>query len=151
MTSITTTTDSVSTTPPTLGDPTVASIAAAVSAITRPFADIYEKANYPGYISILGATLAVLPLLSNIVPWLRLDHDAQRLYLFAGASLVVVAGAWICLQNLLAYKMQQAAQEVACRMLAIKVAAMGETQKAALVAIGEVKQDQGSQLQLKDK
>ena len=135
----------------TIGDPTVKSIADAVSAITKPFAEVYEKVNYPGYISILGAALAVLPLLSNVVPWLHLDTEGQRLYVYAGITLVIAAGAWICLQNLLVYKIQRASQEVACRMLAIKVAAMGETQKAALEAIGEVKHDDKPVYALKDK
>jgi hypothetical protein len=44
---------------------------------------------------------------------------------------------WISIQNLLIYKLQRAKQDVACRMLAIRVVAMGKTQADALRAIGE--------------
>jgi len=138
-------------TSPALGDAAIESVAKAVNALTKPFAETYERVNYPGYLSVLGAALVVLPLLSNGLPWLQLTPDDQRLYVVAGAAFVIVAGAWISLQNVLIYKLQRAKQEVACRMLAIRVAAMGEVQKAALEALGEAKADTNLDVTFKDK
>jgi hypothetical protein len=47
--------------PSALSDKTIESVAHAVNSLARPFAETYEKLNYPGYVSVLGAIL-VLPL-----------------------------------------------------------------------------------------
>jgi HAMP domain-containing protein len=80
-----------------------------------------------------------------------MSAEDQRLYVLSGVAFVLVGAAWITIQNLFIYKLQRAKQEVACRMLAIKVAAMGEIQNAALRELGEAKSETAQDVQFMTK
>ena len=120
-------------------DDSIKLITDAVNELSYSFGGIYERLNYPGFVSVLGAILVFFPLFLRKLPILNLTNDEQKLYVIVGALFVVLGAVWITIQNILIYKLQRAKQEIACRMLAIKVAAMGETQRAAIETIGETK------------
>jgi hypothetical protein len=121
----------------TVSDSSIERITSAVDKLTESFGQTYERLKYAGFVSVLGAILVFVPLAMKNIPLVHIDVEEQRLYVTAGVGFVLIAAAWISLQNLLVYKLQRAKQEIACRMLAIKVAAMGEAQRAALETIGE--------------
>lgn len=115
-----------------------------VNSLSRPFTHTYDKLNYPGFVSVFGAVLVFLPLVVTLSTLSELSFDETRLFILTGASFVLTGAAWISFQNLLTYKLQRAKQEVACRMLAIQVAAMGDIQRAALNEINRTPSDLGS-------
>jgi len=122
-----------------VSDVSITRIASAVNALTEDFGRTYEKLNYPGFVSVLGGLLVFLPFCIGRFAFTSISIKEQRLYVFSGALLVVLAAAWINIQNFLIYKLQRAKQEIACKILAIRVAAMGETQRAALEGIVDTK------------
>ena len=77
---------------PSLSDETIESVAKVVDSLTKPFAETYEKGNYPGYLSVLGALMIFIPLLSNGFRLFTLSTESQRLYVIVGAALIVIAG-----------------------------------------------------------
>jgi hypothetical protein len=120
-------------------DDSIKRITSAVNELSEKFGGVYERLNYPGFVSVFGAILVFIPLFLGKLPLFGLTFDEQKLYVIVGTSFVALGAIWITIQNALIYKLQRAKQEVACRMLAIKVAAMGETQQAALKAMEETK------------
>jgi hypothetical protein len=118
-------------------DKSIGGITASVNALTESFTKTYERLTYAGFVSVFGAILVFVPLVLGKTPFISATIEEQRLYVLSGVIFVLVGASWMTIQNLLIYKLQRAKQEVACRMLAIRVAAMGDTQAAALKAIGE--------------
>ena len=117
-----------------ISDESIKSITEVVNELSENFGRTYERLNYPGFVSVLGALLVFVPLL------LRRGYTVGEEILFVASGVLFgfFAACWISIQNLLIYKLQKVKQEIACRMLAIKVAGMGETQRAALTAMGEI-------------
>jgi hypothetical protein len=120
-------------------DDSINRIILSVNNLSEGFGRIYERLNYPGFVSVFGAILVFVPLFLGKLPLLGLSTEEQKVYVIIGALFIVIGASWITIQNILIYKLQRAKQEVACRMLGIKVAAMGETQRAALQTMGETK------------
>lgn len=120
-----------------LTDESINLITNAVDNLSQTFGRNYERLNYAGFVSVFGAILVFLPLFIGKLPVFSLTTEERTLYVVVGAIFVALGAGWITVQNVLIYKLQKAKQEIACRMLAIKVAAMGETQRVALKAIGE--------------
>jgi hypothetical protein len=120
-------------------DESITRIASAVNILTENFGRTYERLNYPGFVSVLGGLLVFLPFCLGRLVLVSITFEEQQLYVVSGGLFVIIAAAWITIQNVLIYKLQRAKQEVACKMLAIKVSAMGETQRAALEVIQDTK------------
>lgn len=118
-------------------DISIGGITNSVNALSESLSKTYEKLNFAGFVSVFGAILVFVPLVLGRTPIISASPEEQRLYVVSGVVFVLVGALSIAIQNLLIYKLNRAKQEVACRMLAIKIAAMGETQAAALEAIRE--------------
>jgi uncharacterized membrane protein len=131
-----------------ISDKTIAGIAGVVNGLSEGFGRSYERLNYPGFVSVLGAVLVFSPL---VLGRLAFAVPEPRLYVVAGVLFVLFAACWISIQNVLIYKLQKVKQENACKMLAIRVAAMGETQRAALATIGETTADRVPEVSFKDR
>jgi hypothetical protein len=113
-----------------LTDESIKGITSAVNDLSKTFGDIYARLNYAGFVSIFGAILVFLPLFLGKLPLFDLTTEERTLYVFVGTVFVTMGAAWIAIHNVIIYKHQKVKQEIACRMLAIKVAAMGETQRS---------------------
>jgi hypothetical protein len=125
---------------PTTGitDDSIKVITSAVNDLSKTFGSVYERLNFSGFVSVFGAILVFFPLFFGKLPFFSFAIDEQQLYVTAGTMFVVLGR-------------QRAEQEIACRMLAIKVAAMGEIQKAALAEIGEATSIELNDQPFKDK
>jgi hypothetical protein len=140
-------------TKPTTGitDDSIRVITSAVNDLSETFGRVYQRLNFSGFVSVYGAILVFFPLFFGKLPYFSFTIDEQQLYVAAGTMFVVLGAVGIIIVNTLIYKLQRAKQEVACRMLAIKVAAMGEIQKAALAEIGEATSVELNDQPFKDK
>lgn len=121
-------------------DESFSRISSAINELSESFGRNYERLNYPGFVSVLGAILVFTPLILRSIPFVNVTMEEQRLYVVSGVAFVILAAIWISVQNLLAYKLQRAKQEIACKMLEIKVSAMGKAQQTTIEAMRDTKE-----------
>src|SRR5476649_2725672 len=84
-------------------DTSIQGVAKAVNELTDSFGRTYERLNYPGFVSVLGAILVFVPLALSKTVFVNTPIEEQKLYVFSGVGFVVIGAFWITIQNLLIY------------------------------------------------
>ena len=95
---------------PTTVDNAIGGITRSVNALTESFSNTYEKHNYAGFVSVLGAILIFVPLVLGRTPSITFRFEEQRLYVLAGVVFVLIGA--LCV-----FRSMPATSSGACRAM----------------------------------
>ena len=118
-------------------DNSISRIADTIEHLNKAFTKSYTALNYAGFVTVAGMVLVTISLALGKIPFLNLTFDEQKLYVLVGAGFVLLGMVAISLKNLFIYRHQLVQQETARQMLAMRIAAIGETQAAAMKGMAE--------------